>query len=48
MCNLYRLTKKAAEVAQWFDVADTTAGANVVEQVYPGYPGLVVADGGIR
>jgi len=48
MFNLYRLTKNGGEVAQWFDAVDTTAGANVVEQVYPGYPGLVVVDGGIR
>lgn len=48
MCNLYRMTKAHAEVARWFDVLDQTAGANLSEEIYPGYPGLVVADGALR
>ncbi|MFC3099945.1 SOS response-associated peptidase [Altererythrobacter lauratis] len=51
MCNLYRMTKPAAEVAGFF--ADIAAElrvipGNVPEQVYPGYPGLVLAQGTVR
>lgn len=48
MCNLYRMTKAPAEVARWFDARDEVVGANFAEEVYPGYPGLVVADGALR
>lgn len=48
MCNLYRMTKNAAEVAKWFEAVDAAAGANFGAEVYPGYPGLVVADGEVR
>jgi putative SOS response-associated peptidase YedK len=48
MCNLYRMTKNASEVAGWFGAANAAAGANVASEVYPGYPGLVVADGTVR
>ena len=48
MCNLYRMTKNAAEVAAWFDAVDAAQGANFAEEVYPGYPGLVVAEGAVR
>lgn len=46
MCNLYTVRKCAAEVASHFGVADPTQ-SNAPEEVYPGYPGLVVreADG---
>ena len=44
MCNLYRMTKGTQEVAAMFAVAADT-GANYGAEVYPGYPGLVVADG---
>ena len=44
MCNLYRMTKGTQEVAQLFAVT-ADAGANYGAEVYPGYPGLVVADG---
>ena len=47
MCNLYKMRKTAAEVAQLFKV-EVGHGANFGEEVYPGYPGLVVADGGVR
>jgi len=47
MCNLYRMTRSVAEVAQLFDVP-ATLGANYAEEVYPGYPGLVVANGELR
>ena len=51
MCNLYRMTKPAAEVAGFF--ADIAAElrvipGNVPEQVYPGYPGLVLAQGAVQ
>lgn len=44
MCNLYRMTKGTAEVARLFAV-EADHGANFAQEVYPGYPGLVVADG---
>ncbi|MEQ5787024.1 SOS response-associated peptidase family protein [Erythrobacter sp. NFXS35] len=48
MCNLYRMTKNASEVAAWFDVVNAAQGANFGEEVYPGYPGVVVAEGEVR
>jgi putative SOS response-associated peptidase YedK len=48
MCNLYRMTKNATEVAAWFDAVDAAGGANFGAEVYPGYPGLVVAEGQVR
>ena len=48
MCNLYRMTKGRDEVARWFRAVDEAAGANFGDEVYPGYPGLVVADGALR
>ena len=47
MCNLYKLRRTAEEVAQLFRV-DASAGANVAAELYPGYPGLVVAEGRAR
>lgn len=47
MCNLYRMTKGVAEVARLFGVLPEP-GANFAEEVYPGYTGLVVADGRAR
>lgn len=44
MCNLYRMTKATAEVANLFNA---TVG-NFATEVYPGYPGLVVACGELR
>lgn len=48
MCNLYRMTKGKDEVAQWFDAIDALGGANFAEEIYPGYPGVVVAEGQVR
>ena len=48
MCNLYRMTKNASEVAAWFDAIEAAQGANFAEEVYPGYSGLVVAEGQVR
>jgi putative SOS response-associated peptidase YedK len=47
MCNLYRMTSTTAEVAQLFGV-EADAQANYATEVYPGYPGLVVAEGRAR
>lgn len=44
MCNLYRMTQAPAEIARLFG-ARSGAGANFAAEVYPGYPGLVVAEG---
>jgi putative SOS response-associated peptidase YedK len=47
MCNLYRMTSPAQAVADLFR-ATNIAGANFAEEVYPGYPGLVIAGGQAR
>ena len=47
MCNLYRMTAPAQAIGHLFG-ADVTPGANFGEEVYPGYPGLVVAEGVAR
>ena len=47
MCNLYRMTKGTAEVANLFNVEGDLA-ANYGAEVYPGYPGLVIAEGRAR
>lgn len=47
MCNLYRMTRTVDEIAGLFD-AIPDRGANFGEEVYPGYPGLVVAAGRAR
>ncbi|MBL4716959.1 MAG: SOS response-associated peptidase family protein [Erythrobacter sp.] len=44
MCNLYRMTKATGEVTRWFAARSETS-TNVGSEVYPGYPGLVIADG---
>lgn len=41
MCNLYAMTRNAAEVARLFNV-ELMHGGNAGEYVYPGYPGWVV------
>jgi putative SOS response-associated peptidase YedK len=48
MCNLYRMTKPMTEVARWFGAVDGAGGANFAAEVYPGYTGLVVAEGALR
>lgn len=47
MCNLYRMTKGPQEVARLFAV-EADPHANYAQEVYPGYPGLVVAEGRAR
>lgn len=44
MCNLYTMRKSVAEVADLFSVK-ASALSNAPEEIYPGYPGLVVRDG---
>ncbi len=46
-CNLYRLASSVTEVAHAFHVA-TEAESNAGERVYPGAPGLVIANGKVR
>jgi putative SOS response-associated peptidase YedK len=48
MCNLYRLSTSSGEVATLFKVVDELAGANMSAEVYPGYPGAVIAEGHLR
>ncbi|WP_226660585.1 SOS response-associated peptidase [Alteriqipengyuania lutimaris] len=48
MCNLYRMTKAVGEVAKWFDAVNEAGGANFGPEVYPGYPGAVIAGGALR
>lgn len=47
MCNLYRMTRGADEIAGLFGAA-VGPGANFAAEVYPGYSGLVVAEGQAR
>jgi putative SOS response-associated peptidase YedK len=48
MCNLYRLSSSRTEVANFFDLEETAAAGNAPNEIYPGYPGLVVARGEVR
>ncbi len=43
MCNLYRMTRTADEVAGLFG-AINSGGSNAGGEVYPGYPGLVIRE----
>lgn len=47
MCNLYRLTTPAEAIGRLFR-APVLPGTNFAAEVYPGYPGLVIADGAAR
>lgn len=47
MCNLYRMTKGADEVARLFAVK-ADHGVNFSHEVYPGFAGLVLAQGRAR
>jgi putative SOS response-associated peptidase YedK len=44
VCNLYRLAKPLQEVSTLFRVRDGLSTANLSEEVYPGYPGVVVTE----
>lgn len=48
MCNLYRLSKGPAEIAKLFGGLMAEPPGNAGESIYPGYPGIVVADGRVR
>src|SRR5688500_11742061 len=48
MCNLYRLTKTNAEVANLFGAMLGEVGNAGGGEVYPGYPGAVMAGGVLR
>ena len=48
MCNLYSMTKPNAEVAHLFDGQIGEVGNAGGGDVYPGAPGLVVANGTLR
>ncbi len=48
MCNLYRLTKPNAEVAKLFSAKLGEVGNAGGGEVYPGYPGIVMANGELR
>lgn len=52
MCNLYKMSKSADEVAHFFDAIaqdlSVVPGGNAPEMVYPGYPGLVLAESAIQ
>lgn len=51
MCNLYRLTHSADEVAKFFVAISQDVPViqgNAASEVYPGYSGLVLAEGAIR
>lgn len=47
MCSLYRMTKSPAEIARLFG-ARAGEGANFAAEVYPGYPGLHIAERAVR
>jgi len=47
MCNLYKMDRSAAEVARLFNGVETV-NTNAPAEIYPGYPGLVVAGGEVR
>jgi putative SOS response-associated peptidase YedK len=47
MCNLYRMTSTTSEVASLFGV-EADLQANYAQELYPGYPGLVIAESHAR
>lgn len=48
MCNLYKVKSSHTEVADFFDAIVEDVGANVPEEIYPGYPTMIVAGGKLR
>lgn len=48
MCNLYQVKSSHTEIADFFDVIAEDFGANTAQEVYPGYPAPVVADGKVQ
>jgi len=47
MCNLYRMDSSSAEVARLLK-ATIGSGSNMLVEIYPGYPRLVIAAGELR
>jgi putative SOS response-associated peptidase YedK len=48
MCNLYKIRSSQTEIADFFDAIAEDFGSNTAEEVYPGYPAPVVAQGKVR
>ncbi|MBH5323233.1 SOS response-associated peptidase [Aurantiacibacter sediminis] len=52
MCNLYKMSKSQDEVAHFFDAIaqdmSVAPGGNAPEEIYPGYPGMVLAEGKLQ
>lgn len=48
MCNLYKLNSARTEVARLFGATAAGSIGNAPEEIYPGYPGLVVTAGQLR
>ena len=48
MCNLYNIRSSQTEIADFFDAIAQDFGSNAAEEVYPGYPAPVVAQGTVR
>lgn len=53
MCNLYNIKSSHTEIADFFDAVieefgAQASGANTAEEVYPGYPASVVAQGSVK
>lgn len=48
MCNLYRMSKSADEIARLFAATQPIANPNFDETLYPSSKGLVVADNTVR
>ena len=48
MCNLYQVKSSQTEIADFFDAIVQDAGGNLADEVYPGYPAPVVAQGKVR
>lgn len=44
MCNLYTVRARAAELAEHFRVLGPLVNTNAGEEVYPGYPGIVMRE----
>lgn len=42
------MTKNVDEVAKWFSANNAATGSNLGTEVYPGYPGAVIAGGEVR
>lgn len=47
MCNLYRMSQSTAEVGRLFSVP-TAGQTNAGGSVYPGYPGMIIAEGALQ